>query len=251
MKSIPSFVALTILFTACTSSPQASADWKDWAKDAYDGYSQQTEGGSAGALTTPQIVTGLKEALANGTDRAIRQLGATDGYWANDLLRIAAPSELQTVAKGLRGAGQGHIVDNFELTLNRAAEKAVPEVADIFGNTIRAMTFDDARQILGGGDQAATEFLQRRAGDQLFARIKPLVADATNQTGVTASYKNLLGQAGFMAQFLKIDADSLDRHVTEEALKGLFNVIGTEEQAIRNDPAARTTSILKEVFGRK
>lgn len=227
----------------------AQADWKDYMKQIL-----QSEAGqqmTEQVLSNSEIVAGLKEALAKGTTTAINQLGQTGGYLGNELVRIALPSQLQTVAKGLRGVGQGYLVDEFETTINRAAEEAVPFVADIFGNSIRQMSIADAQQILQGGDQAATDFFRRTASDQLAAKISPLVQQATAKAGVTSAYKRMVGQAGFFAQMLNLDADSLDQHVTQGALDGLFTVIGQQEASIRNNPAQRTTEILRDVFGQQ
>lgn len=206
--------------------------------------------GSSTTVGHSEIVQGLKEALAIGATNAINQLGQTNGYWADELVRVNTPDELSRVAKILRKTGQGQLVDEFELAMNRAAERAVPEAADIMGNAIRSMTFADARAILQGDDQAATSFFRRTTENQLFNRFYPLVQQATNRAGVTQTYKNLISQAGFIASLANLDADSLDRHVTQQALDGLFVYIAQKEREIRNNPAERTTQILREVFSR-
>jgi hypothetical protein len=149
--------------------------------------------------------------------------------------------------------------------MNRAAEKAVPQVADIFGDAIRKMTLDDARGILTGGDHAATDFFRRVAGDALAARIRPIVADATDRVGATQKYKALvassggglggvlgsLGGLGGRRNDGKANPLDLDDYVTAQTLDGLFTVIGEQEQSIRRDPAARTTDLLRKVFGHR
>jgi hypothetical protein len=136
-------------------------------------------------LPSSDIAAGLKEALAKGTTHAINALGRTDGFWGNDKVRIPLPGKLQQVGDLARQFGQGAKVDAFQLSMNRAAEKAVPQVADIFGDAIRKMTLQDARGILTGGDHAATDFFRRVAGEALAARIHPIVAQATESVGVT------------------------------------------------------------------
>lgn len=239
----------TLGLVACTS---ANADWQDTFNDVLEGVTNsQTGGGDAigNGLGQTEIVRGLKEALAQGATKAVNQLGQTNGFWGDQLVKIAAPDQLNSITKTLRRIGQDKLVNEFELSLNRAAEKAVPEAAQILGDAIRGMTFVDAKAILQGDDQAATQFFQRTTTDQLFARLYPIVQESTSRTGVTQAYKNLLGEAGFLAGLVKLDAESLDRHVTDEALDGLFQLIGQEEQKIRDNPSARTTEILKEVFG--
>lgn len=212
----------------------------------------------AASLPSSDIAAGLKEALAKGTAHAINSLGRTDGFWGNAKVRIPLPGRLKQVGDLARQLGQGEKVDVFELSMNRAAEKAVPQVADIFGDAIRKMTLHDARGILTGGDHAATDFFRRVAGDALTARIHPIVAEATDRVGVTQKYKALTasgggGLGGVLGALNGNDAKrnplDLDDYVTAQTLDGLFTMIGEQEQAIRKNPAARTTDLLKKVFG--
>ncbi|NUO71916.1 MAG: DUF4197 domain-containing protein [Frateuria sp.] len=219
---------------------------------------------AAASLPTGDIAAGLKEALAKGTTSAINSLGRTDGFWGNARVRIPLPGKLEQAGKLARQLGQGARVDAFELSMNRAAEKAVPQVADIFGDAIRRMSLQDARGILTGGDHAATDFFRRTAGDALTARIKPIVAGATERVGVTQKYKALtstgggsalggvlgsLGSLGGDKGGGKANPLDLDDYVTARTLDGLFTMIGEQEQSIRRNPAARTTDLLKKVFG--
>jgi hypothetical protein len=219
----------------------------------------------ASNLPSSDIAAGLKEALAKGTTHAIKSLGRPDGFWGNAKVRIPLPGKLEQVGQLARQLGQGAKVDAFELSMNRAAEKAVPQVADIFGDAIRKMTLDDARGILTGGDHAATDFFRRVAGDALAARIRPIVADATDRVGATQKYKALvassggglggvlgsLGSLGGRRNDGKANPLDLDDYVTAQTLDGLFTVIGEQEQSIRRDPAARTTDLLRKVFGHR
>ena len=201
------------------------------------------------ALSNSEIVAGFKETLAKGVETAINQLGRSDGFLGNALVRIEPPGQLAKVAKGLETIGQGQVVSDFRTSLNRAAERAVPEVSSIFGNTIRALTFSDVQSLLSGGDRAVTEFFQAKTTEALTARVRPLVEDATAAVGVTQQYKQMINSAGFLAAFLDKDSTDLDGYVTSKALDGLFLKIGEEEQQIRNNPAARTSAILEKVFG--
>ncbi|RCS29154.1 DUF4197 domain-containing protein [Rhodanobacter denitrificans] len=214
-------------------------------------------------LPSSDIAAGLKEALAKGTTNAINSLGRDGGFWNNSKVRIPLPGKLEQAGKLARELGQGAKVDAFELSMNRAAEKAVPQVAQIFGDAIRKMTLDDARGILTGGDHAATDFFRRVAGDALTARIHPIVAKATDSVGVTQKYKaftsgsggalgGALGSLGALGGGKSNKGGSplnLDDYVTAKTLDGLFTTIGEQEQSIRHNPGARTTDLLKKVFG--
>lgn len=213
--------------------------------------------GEARNLPDSEIAAGLKEALAQGTRDAIAKLGQDGGFWDNANVRIPLPGPLEKVGKLARQLGQGEKVDAFQLSLNRAAEKAVPEVADIFGDAIRQMSLKDARGILTGGDHAATDYFRRVAGEALATRIEPIVEKTTDSVGVTRRYKALTDSAGGsslggMLGQLGGDGDKsldLDKYVTDKAIDGLFTEIAAQEAAIRENPAARTTDLLKKVFG--
>lgn len=193
---------------------------------------------------------GLKDALKKGVTVAVDQLGREDGYFENPEVRIPLPKSLDRVERVVRFAGYGERVDDFELAMNRAAEKAVPVAADIFIDAIMQMTFDDARRILfSGEDDAATQFFRRTSEARLRENFRPIVEDFTEEVGVTRSYKEMMNKAGFMAFFVGSDARDLDGYITEKALDGLFYVVAQEEMKIRRDPIGRTTRILRQVFG--
>ena len=163
---------------------------------------------------------------------------------------------LETAAKGLRAAGQGEYVDQFETAVNRAAEQAVPQTLDIVQNTVRNMSLEDARGILSGGDDAATRYLREHAGPQLREAILPLISQATDSAGATSAYKALKGQAdgmlggmGALGGLVDTGSLDLDGYVADKTLDGLFLKLAAEEKLIRQDPVARTTDILKTVFG--
>ncbi|MGP1665282.1 MAG: DUF4197 domain-containing protein, partial [Rhodanobacter sp.] len=190
-------------------------------------------------LPASDIAAGLKEALAKGTTHAINSLGRDGGFWNNAKVRIPLPGKLEQAGQLARQLGQGAKVDAFQLSLNRAAEQAVPQVADIFGDAIRKMTLNDARGILAGGDHAATDFFRRVAGDALAARIRPIVAKSTDNVGVTKKYKAFTaGNSGALGDVLGTlggkqagsgHALDLDDYVTAQTLNGLFTTIGEQE----------------------
>jgi hypothetical protein len=159
------------------------------------------------------------------------------------------PKQLQTLEKGLRAIGYGSQVDEFVLSMNRAAEKAAPEARKIFVGAIREMSFTDARRILTGGDTAATEYFKSKTTDELTTAFRPIVEKAMNEVGVTRQYKDLVGRYQSIP-FARSQTLDIDQYVVTKALDGLFYVLGEEERKIRKDPVARVTSLLKDVFGR-
>jgi hypothetical protein len=195
------------------------------------------------------IASGLKEALQVGTQNAITLTGKTDGYFKNAAIKILMPQKLHALETGLRAVGYGPKVDEFVLGMNRAAERAAPAATQIFRDAIAAMSFDDARKILGGGDTAATEYFRGKTTDQLAAAFRPIVEQATNEVGVTRQYKDLVGRYRAIP-FAKSESLDVDGYVVDKALAGLFHVVAEEEKKIRTNPAARVTDLLKEVFGK-
>lgn len=236
---------------AAASAPQS---WMDMIKQYVKSPATQA------TLPGSEVAAGLKEALAKGTTDAINSLGRPNGFWKNPAVRIPLPGELKQVASLARQLGQGEKVDAFQLSLNRAAEKAVPQVADLFGDAIRKLTLKDAQGILSGGDHAATDYFRRVTGTQLAARIQPIVAKATDSVGITRQYKALMSGASggnlgsamsLLGKFGASKDMNLDTYVTDATLDGLFKTIGDEEKSIRENPAARTTELLKKVFASK
>jgi len=227
------------------------AGWQDYLPKKMDSLVGQPDTRSiASQLSQSEVVAGLKEALAKGVETAIKSLGRTDGYLGNDLVRIPMPDYLDTLAQGVRAVGGDAYVDEFVTTMNRAAEKAVPEAAEIFADAIRQMSIEDAKQILAGPDDAATRYFQQVAGPRLIERFHPIVENATESVGVTSAYKRMVSQAGPMLSMLgRPDMADLDGYVTEKGMDGLFTEIAQQEKQIRENPVARTTDLLKKVFG--
>ena len=198
-------------------------------------------------LSDQKIAAGLKEALRVGSGNAVALTGKPDGFFKNEAIKILMPPKLRTVERGLRAAGFGGQVDDFVLSMNRAAERAAPLAKDIFWHAITQMSFDDARRILGGGDTAATQYFRGRTSDSLTASFTPVVHQAMNDVGATRAYEGLLGRARSVP-FLHTESLDIDAYVVSKALEGLFHILGQEEKKIRTDPAARVTDLLKEVF---
>ena len=158
------------------------------------------------------------------------------------------PSSLNMVGDGLRRFGQGSLVDNFESTMNHAAEASVKEAVVIFGDAIKSMSIEDAKNILQGSDSAATDYFKSKSDARLKAAMAPIVKQATDDAGVTSAYKMLMSNAGFMSSFIDTDSMDIDSYVTDKAIDGLFLKIAAEEKRIRENPIARSTDLLKKVF---
>ena len=203
----------------------------------------------AGGADEKTNAAGIKEALAVGTERAVNRLSQVDGYFGNAAVKILMPSSIQKVADVARMAGYQKQVDEFILSMNRAAEAAAPQAARHFGDAIRAMTLDDVRGVLTGGDTAATEFFRRTTHDKLYAAFRPVVSKKVGEVGATRAYKDMIGRYERVPLMGKTSFD-LDDYVTNKSLDGLFLMVGEEEKKIRTNPAARTTDLLKTVFGR-
>lgn len=208
------------------------------------------DGTDQAGLSESTVVAGLKQALQVGTERAIASTSKPGGFLEDPLLRIALPDDLDRMAKGLRAVGLGSQVDQLEVTMNRAAEAASAEAATVFWDAIRSMTISDAMGILHGGDDAATEYFRSRTEGTLRERFSPVVDDAMKQVGLVRLYDQLVGRSQLLGLFGSPTVD-LDRYVTDQTLDGLFLVLAGEEKRIREDPVARSTDLLRTVFGRR
>lgn len=199
-------------------------------------------------LSLDSTISGLKEALSIGTEKAVGLVSVVNGYMGNEEIKIPMPEKIQKVGNVMRQFGYGQMVDNFELSMNRAAEQAAPQAKDLFIGAIKEMTFDDAKQILNGGDTAATEYLQTKTSTKIYAIFKPIVSTKMSEVGVTDSYKKMMDTFTSLP-FMNASAFDLDHYVTNEAMDGLFYMVGQEEKKIRTEPAARVTELLEKVFG--
>ncbi|WP_175543810.1 DUF4197 domain-containing protein [Atopomonas hussainii] len=208
---------------------------------------------SAMALSLSDLSQGdatgaLRSALTQGAEMAVDSLGRTDGFLGNPEVRIELPGDLGKAAKMMKTFGMGSEVTALETAMNRAAEAAVPEARKLLVDAVKNMSVSDAKGILTGGDTAGTEYLNRSSREQLQARFLPIVKQMTDKVGLAQQYNSFAGQA---ASFGVIDAKSanLESYVTEQALDGLFTLIGQEEQKIRQNPAEAAGSLAKKVFG--
>lgn len=205
------------------------------------------------SLDNGTVIKGLKEALAKGTERAVAEVAKPDGYFENQLIKILLPDRIQQGADLLGKFGYQQQVDEFVLSMNRAAEKAAPKAASFFGDAIRQMSLEDAKGILSGGETAATRFFENKTRGQLLAAFKPSVTKSMNEVGTVRAYKEMIGKFQNIpfASVAGIPSLDLDTFVTNKALDGLFTMVAKEEKNIRTNPAARTSDLLRKVFGGK
>jgi hypothetical protein len=203
-------------------------------------------GGETG-LSEEDIVNGLKQALEVGTGNAVNAVSQTDGYFKNPKIKIPLPENVQKFEKILRATGFRNQVDEFELSMNRPAERAAPEAKSIFWNAIKQMTFTDARQILDGPDNAATRYFEDKTSKRLQEIFKPIAHQSMAEVGVTRYYQTIDDKIKTIPFADQMSFD-LDQYVTEKALGGLYLMLAEEEKKIRQDPAARVTNLLKKVF---
>ena len=227
-----------VMVMLLTSSP-ASAQFDRFLKDL--GIGRQ------GGLSDAKVASGLKEALKVGTQNTVNLTGKADGYFLNEAIKILMPEKLQTLSKGLRMVGYGPQIDEFVLSMNRAAEQAAPHAKQIFWDAIGEMTFEDARKILAGNDTAATQYFKSKTTGKLTAAFQPVVEKSMNEVGVTKQYNELVGRYQTIP-FVKSETFDINHYVVSKALDGLFHVLGEEERKIRTNPGARVTDLLKEVF---
>jgi hypothetical protein len=199
------------------------------------------------AIGDDDLISGLKEALDVGTKKAVELVSQVDGYFANEVIKILIPEDMQKIASTLASVGFQKQVDEFVLSMNRAAEKAAPTAASIFVDAIKGMSFDDARTILTGGDTAAMEYFKENTNEAIYEAFKPVITASMEEVGVTKTFKTLTDKYSSLP-FVEKKSIDLDHYVTTKALDGLFYMLGEEEKKIRTDPAARVTDILKKVF---
>ena len=246
MKAVNLLVSGTIFMLAFNSP--VLADWTKYL-DTIQG-AADTAGVSTTDvdLTNTEMVTGLKEALDKGTQFAVDKLGKPGGFLDNKKVRIPMPDSLTWVESSLRTVGQDELADEFIATMNQAAEQAVPEAAEVFGEAIQNMSVEDAQGILTGPDDAATQYFRDHTESTLTDRMRPIVESATASTGVTSAYKNMMDSAGGLTSMLPGNTTDIDGYVTTRTLDGLFLMIAKEERKIRENPLARSSELMQKVF---
>lgn len=199
-------------------------------------------------LTTTEVSNGLKEALVNGVSKGTDLISKLDGYYKNPEIKIPFPQDVKMVETKLRALGMGKEVDKFVVALNRGAEEAAKEAKPIFVAAIKQMTIDDAFAILKGQPDAATQYLKKTTTAQLKEKFKPIVQASLDKVQATKYYGDLVNNYNRIPFITKVNPN-LNEYATDMAIQGLFTMIAKEEKSIRQDPTARTTDLLKKVFG--
>jgi hypothetical protein len=198
-------------------------------------------------LSNATAVSGLRDALEVATERAVQSTSQTGGFLDNPQIRIQLPGKLESMANGLRAVGMGGKVDELEVAMNHAAEHAAGEATPVFVDAIKGMSFEDASGIVRGGDTAATSYFKRKTTEPLRAKFRPIVDAAMKKVGVAQQYDALVASYS-STPFASVPKLDLTGYVTDQTLAGLFKVVGDEEKKIRTNPAAQTTSLLKQLF---
>ena len=246
MKIIP-FVTV-VLMCQCLFIGSARADWGSMLNDLKEATKSLVPGNDSAELDTDTVISGLKEALRVGSERAVDGISQTNGFLGNPEIRIPLPPQVEKVGSLMRQFGMSELADDFETSMNRAAENAAPQATSIVVDAIKAMSFDDARTILNGPDDAATQYFREHTSTRLTELFRPSIKQSLEQVGSTRYYNQLTDQVAsipVVGESINLD---LPDYVTQKALDGLFTMLAVEEKKIRENPAARTTELLKKVF---
>jgi len=242
-------IATLLLPLALSPMANAQMDLLKLGSDLLGGGEKTaTSTGAAAGLSDGDIVAGLKEALRVGSERVVGQVGRVGGFSNDSAIHIPLPESMKNVQSTLGKFGMSGMLDDLELKLNRAAEAAAPKARDLFANAIRDMTVSDARGIYNGPTDAATRYFESRMSPQLAAEMRPVVERSLSEVGAIAAYDNTMSQYGKLPLVPDVKAD-LTQHVLDRGLAGIFHYLAEEEAAIRSQPVARTTDLLKKVFG--
>ena len=204
------------------------------------------QGGGFG-ITNVEIASALREALDKGIDKQVSKLTLKDGFYRNQLVKILLPQELQKVDKALRDIGLSNLADEGLKMMNRAAEDAVKEATPIFVNAVKQITFNDAKNILLGSDNAATQYLQQRTKMELYQKFSPVIKNSFSKVGADQIWSNIISRYNSIPFTNDVNPDLTD-YVTGEALEGVYTMIAVEEKEIRTKVSARTTDLLRRVF---
>ncbi|MCC3156946.1 DUF4197 domain-containing protein [Hymenobacter sp. 15J16-1T3B] len=248
MKNFRSAALLTVALALTAAAAQAQIKLPGLGTIKLPSTTKTTTSG--GAVTQQEAAMGLKEALTQGISKGADQASKQDGFYLNSLIRIPFPPDAQRVATTLRSIGLGSEVDKFELALNRGAEQAAIKAKPIFISAIKSLSFSDVWNILTGQKDAATQYLKRTTTTQLVSAFSPIMQQALDQTQATRYYTGLVTRYNQIPLVKKVNPN-LNEYATGKAVDGLFTLIAQEEANIRENPVARTTELLKKVFGGK
>ncbi len=251
--------AATVVLLLSQVSTRPAAAKNSWLEKGQQLLQQQTgdepASGSAGAaamgtLSNNDLVSGLKEALLVGSENVVKQLGAVDGFNNDPAIHIPLPASLEKVRKVLAKAGMAGMVDDLELKLNRAAEKATPKAKELFAKSIREMSIEDAKKIYQGPDDAATRYFREKMSGQLATEMKPVVQESLAEVGAIKAYDAVMAKYKSIPLVPDVKAN-LTEDVVNKSMDGIFYYLAKEEKAIRENPAKRTTELLQKVFGHR
>ncbi|MFT5420772.1 MAG: hypothetical protein ACI9D5_001523 [Candidatus Endobugula sp.] len=256
VMTIKAYIRVLVSVIAISLSAYVSAGWFDKLAELVGNNVSSEDVSSVGkavskqALSTEDISGAFKQALELGSQRVVDQLGKADGFNNDSLIHIPLPEQMQTVKKWLDKVGMGGSLDSLELSLNRAAENAVPKAKALFEQTIKQMTFDDVKSIYNGSDDAATRYFQAKMTPALSTEMQPVVQQSLSEVGAVKLYDDVMGDYQSIPFVPDIKADLVD-HVVKGGLNGIFHYLAKEEAEIRQNPIRRTTELLKKVFGAK
>lgn len=245
IKITSSILLSALVLSSCASGGPKLEDVKAAAEAALAG---QGDSAAGGPLSIDEITRGLKEALTTGSNAVVSQLGQANGFSGDPAIRIPLPESLVKARKLASKVGLEGSFDDLEQKLNEAAEEATPKAKALFLGAIQSMSVDDAKGILQGPDDAATQYFRDRTGEQLQSEMRPIVDQALSKVGAVSSFNNLLSKYNNIPLAPKVDAD-LTGHVVNEGSEGIFYYLAQEEKAIRENPLKRTSEILQRVFG--
>ncbi|MBY8961186.1 DUF4197 family protein [Flavobacterium sp. D11R37] len=233
-----------VLILTILVAVSANAQFKNVLNKAKEKLNTST---GTSALSNAEIGSGLKEALKKGVDDQVQKLTAVDGFYKNEAVKILLPEELQKVDKTLRKMGMASLADEGIKVLNRAAEDAVKEATPIFTNAIMNMSFTDAKNILMGADNSATQYLQRTTTSPLYSKFSPVVSQSLDKVGANAVWAKIIDKYNSLPLVSKVNPNLTD-YVTNKALDGVFTMIAVEEKNIRTNLSSRSSDLLKKVF---
>ena len=234
-------ICLSVIFLS------GCAELNEVVKQLPDGTFNNLPNISTAQLSNDQIAAGLREALDQGIDRQVTKLTQKDGFFKNDLVKILLPDELKKVDSTLRSVGLSSLADRGLEVLNRAAEDAVSESTPIFVDAVKGITFSDAKNILLGNDDAATQYLNGKTNSALYSKFSPVIKTSLSKVGADSVWASIISKYNAIPLTSKVNPDLTD-YVSQQALSGVFTMISVEEANIRNQSSFRTTSLLKQVF---
>jgi hypothetical protein len=237
------FITISLIF----ASAEAGNNWFEKAKDVLKTYGRNSE---QSAITVEEIGAGLKDALRVGSENVIAQLGRLDGFNKDPAVHIPLPKQLNTVKSVMDKVGMSGLLEDLELKLNRAAEAATPKAKKLFFQAISEMSFDDVKKIYEGPEDAATQYFRNKMSSPLAKELDPVVNNSLSEVGAVRAYDNVMKEYRSFPFVPDVKAELTD-YVVEKGMDGIFYYIAKEEAAIRQNPAKRTTDLLKRVFGAK